>query len=75
MPELIEMQDNEANGQWNPVVGDETFELLRSNSKLVDGNRNLNEAGQRVLDETFRIMQVCGNPEVEKHFRSQRLQL
>jgi len=62
MPEVIEMQDNEPNGQWNPFVGDETNELLRSNSKLVDGNRNLNEAGQRVLDETFRIMQVCGNP-------------
>lgn len=62
MPEIIEMQDNVHNGQWNPFVGDETMELLRSNSKLVDSNRNLNEAGQRVLDETFRIMQVCGNP-------------
>jgi len=62
MPEIIEMQDNVQNGQWNPFVGDETMELLRSNSKLVDSNRNLNEAGQRVLDETFRIMQVCGNP-------------
>lgn len=62
MPEIIEMQVNEQNGQWNPFVGDETMELLRSNSKLVDSNRNLKEAGQRVLDETFRIMQVCGNP-------------
>lgn len=62
MPEIIEMQDNEQNGRWNPFVGDETMELLRSNSKLVDSNRNLNEAGQRVLDETFLIMQVCGNP-------------
>lgn len=62
MPEIIEMQDNVQNGQWNPFVGDETMELLCSNSKLVDSNRNLNEAGQRVLDETFRIMQVCGNP-------------
>lgn len=62
MPEIIEMQDNEQNGQWNPFVGDETMVLLRSNSKLVDSNRNLNEAGQRVLDETFRIMQVCGSP-------------
>jgi hypothetical protein len=62
MPEIIEMQDNEQNGRWNPFGGDETMELLCSNSKLVDSNRNLNEAGQRVLDETFRIMQVCGNP-------------
>jgi Z1 domain len=62
MPEVIEIQGSEANGQWNPVVGDETFELLRNNPKFVDGNRNLNVAGNRVLDETYRIMQVCGNP-------------
>jgi hypothetical protein len=61
MPEVIEIQNLE-NGQWNPVVGDETLELLRSNSKLVDAGSNLNEAGNRVLDETYRIMQVCGNP-------------
>jgi hypothetical protein len=70
MPEVIEIQDNANNGQWTPVVGDETFELLRSNSKLVDGNRNLNEAGQRVLDETFRIMQVCGNSESEANIET-----
>jgi len=62
MPEVIEIQGIEANGQWNPVVGDETFELLRNNPKFVDGNGNLNVAGNRVLDETYRIMQVCGNP-------------
>jgi len=62
MPELIEIQDNLMDGQWNPVVGDETLELLRNNPKLVDATRNLNVAGNRVLDETYRIMQVCGNP-------------
>jgi hypothetical protein len=62
MTEVIEIQDNAANGHWNPFVGDETNELLRSNIKLTDGNGNLNAAGQRVLDETYRIMQVCGNP-------------
>lgn len=64
MPEVIEIQNNAANEQWNPFVGDETNELLRSNSRLVNGNRNLNEAGERVLDETYRIMQVCGNPNI-----------
>ena len=58
MTEVIEIQDNAANGHWNPFVGDETNELLRSNIKLIDGNGNLNVAGQRVLDETYRIMQV-----------------
>lgn len=62
MPELIEIQDTSSADQWNPFVGDETNELLRGNPKLVDENRNLNAAGQRVLDETYRIMQVCGNP-------------
>lgn len=67
MPEVIEIQDNVPNGQWNPFVGEETNELLRSNSKLVGANRNLNAAGERVLDETYRIMQVCGNPNNPTH--------
>jgi Z1 domain len=62
MTEVIEVQENAGNGQWNPFVGEETTELLRSNSRFVDGNGNLNISGQRVLDETYRIMQVCGNP-------------
>ncbi|MEI7812121.1 MAG: Z1 domain-containing protein [Ignavibacteria bacterium] len=63
MPELIEIQNKTDNPNWNPFVGDETFGLLRSNSKLADGG-GLNETGRRVLDETLRIMQVCGNPVV-----------
>lgn len=61
MPEVIEIQNNAQTQNWIPFVGDETNGLLRSNSKLVEGGQ-LNEAGQRVLDETYRIMQVCGNP-------------
>lgn len=64
MTEVIEVQESAGDGRWNPFVGGETTELLRSNSKFVDGSGNLNEAGQRVLDEAYRIMQVCGNPEV-----------
>lgn len=62
MTELIEIQDAD-NLNWNPFVGEETLGLLRSNSKLAD-NGNLNDAGNRVLNETLRIMQVCGNPRV-----------
>jgi hypothetical protein len=63
MPEIIEIQNNVDNANWIPFVGDETSGLLRSNSKLVEAGL-LNEAGQRVLDETYRIMQVCGNPQI-----------
>ncbi|MFA6597072.1 MAG: Z1 domain-containing protein [Ignavibacteriaceae bacterium] len=64
MTEVIEIQNNINNGNWIPFVGDETNELLRSNSKLVDVNRNLNIAGQRVRDEAYRIMKLCGNPNI-----------
>lgn len=60
MTEVIEIQ-NEADQNWNPFVGEETLGLLRGNSKLTE-NGNLNDAGNRVLNETLRIMQVCGNP-------------
>lgn len=62
MTEIIEAQGNAGGGRWNPSVGDETNDLLRSNSRFVDDNGNLNQAGQRVLDEAYRIMQVCGDP-------------
>jgi hypothetical protein len=61
MPEVIEIQNNAENENWNPFVGDETNELLRSKG-FANPDRTLNENGARVLDETYRIMQVCGNP-------------
>jgi hypothetical protein len=62
MPEIIELQNTRVDGRWDPNVGEETLGLLRGNSKLVDTNGNLNDSGQRVLQETLRIMQMCGNP-------------
>jgi hypothetical protein len=62
MIEIIEIQNNNAaNGEWQPFVGDETNELLRSKG-FTNADRTLNENGERILDETYRIMQVCGNP-------------
>lgn len=61
MTEVIEVQNNPNNANWNPFVGDETSELLRSKG-FANPDRTLNENGVRVLDETYRIMQVCGNP-------------
>lgn len=61
MSEKIEIQSNNENGNWNPFVGEETNELLRSKG-FANPDRTLSENGIRVLDETYRIMQVCGNP-------------
>ena len=61
MTEIIEIQNNNTNGEWQPFVGDETIELLRSKG-FTNPDKTLNESGERVLNETYRIMQVCGNP-------------
>lgn len=64
MAEVIEIQSNADNENWIPFVGDETNELLRSKG-FANADRTLNANGQRILDETYRIMQVCGNPNIE----------
>ncbi len=61
MTEIIEIQDNILSGQWHPFVGDETTELLKSKG-FSNSSGSLDESGERILDETHRIMQVCGNP-------------
>jgi hypothetical protein len=61
MTEIIEIQNSNANGEWQPFVGDETIELLRSKG-FANADKTLNENGERILNETYRIMQVCGNP-------------
>lgn len=55
--ELIEIQ----NQNWQPFVGEETNDLLRSKG-FTSQDVTLTEGGERILDETYRIMQVCGNP-------------
>lgn len=61
MQEIIEIQDDANNGQWTPFVGDEISDLLRSKG-FANSNGALTETGQRILDETIRIMESCGNP-------------
>lgn len=61
MAEIIEIQSSDNNSEWTPFVGDETTGLLRSKG-FANADGNLNEGGQRVLDEAYRIMQVCGDP-------------
>ncbi|NDV66102.1 Z1 domain-containing protein [Bacteroides sp. 224] len=61
MAEIIEIQNSDNNSEWTPFVGDETTGLLRSKG-FANTDGSLNEGGQRVLDEAYRIMQVCGDP-------------
>lgn len=66
MTEIIEILKQNLTGDWQPFVGEETLELLRSKGfSNADGNLNLN--GATVLDETYRIMQACGNPNNETY--------
>ncbi|MEQ8416189.1 MAG: Z1 domain-containing protein [Imperialibacter sp.] len=61
MTEIIEIHNQESNGDWQPFVGEETNDLLRSKG-FTSQDGTLTEGGERILDETYRIMQVCGNP-------------
>lgn len=61
MTEVIEIQNNNEHSEWQPFVGDETIELLRSKG-FTNSDRTPNANGERILNETYRIMQVCGNP-------------
>lgn len=63
MAEIIEVQTADDGIHWNPFIGEETLGLLRGNSKLTE-NGNLNDAGERVLNEAHRIMSACGNPAI-----------
>lgn len=64
MAERIEIQNKTGSQEWLPFVGDETFELLRSKG-FTNPDRNLNDSGEKILEETYRIMKVCGNPNSE----------
>ncbi|MBS1636473.1 MAG: alpha-1,4 polygalactosaminidase [Bacteroidetes bacterium] len=61
MTEVIEVQNTNSEQSWTPFVGEETTGLLRSKG-FANAEGIFNEPGQRILDETYRIMQVCGNP-------------
>ena len=62
MSETIEIQEQSTNGEWQPFVGEETMQLLRANG-FANSDGALNNSGNRVLDETYRIMQACGSPD------------
>lgn len=61
MAELIEIQNNADENQWNPFVGEETNDLLRSKG-FANPDGTLNATGEMIQDKTYQVMQACGNP-------------
>jgi len=61
MAEIVEItSENSSIGSWSPNIGNETLDLLRYKGFYSDGT--ITEEGQRILNETTRIMETCCNP-------------
>lgn len=52
---------NAPSGKWTPYQGDEIEALIRYKG-FTDQTGNISEPGEKVIGETFRIMEMCGNP-------------
>ena len=52
------------NGQWMPIVGDETLALLQHKGFASPGG-DLTLAGQQVLEEALRILGACISPQAD----------
>lgn len=63
MSERIEVLGslNENNSKWNPFQGEEIDGLL-SHKGFTEGTGRINVAGAKIVDETFRILEMCLNP-------------
>src|SRR5688500_18205971 len=60
MTEIIRVRPT-TDGPWHPVIGDEVNGLL-IHKGFSNPTTGLSESGERILDETCRIMAKCGNP-------------
>jgi hypothetical protein len=61
--DIIEVNNgqNSTNGKWAPFQGDEIESLIKF-KKFVDETGNISDAGEKVISETFRIVEMCGDP-------------
>lgn len=68
MTQATGMQDsgNLKNSKWKPQQGNELQGLLRYKG-FTDNEGKINDTGERVIEETFRILEMCGNPNEEQH--------
>jgi hypothetical protein len=63
MPETIEITGSQSNNnsKWQPFQGEEIDALIKHKG-FVDGTGKVNEVGEQIVDETYRILEMCGNP-------------
>ena len=63
MAETIEITgaSNTNNAKWQPYQGEEIDGLIKFKG-FADARGKINSTGERIIDETFRIMEMCGNP-------------
>lgn len=63
MAETIEITgaSNPNNSKWQPYQGEEITALIKHKG-FVDSTGNINPTGERVIDETFKILEMCGDP-------------
>ena len=63
MAEIIEITGSAIpnNSKWQPYQGEE-IEALLKHKGFTDNTGNINATGDRVIDETFKILEMCGNP-------------
>jgi len=64
MSETIEItgnQENNNNAKWKPFVGTEVDKLIKYKG-FTDSQDKINNAGEKIIDETHQILEMCGNP-------------
>ena len=63
MPETIEITGSQNNNssKWNPYRGEEIDALIRHKG-FVDSSGIINEDGENIIDSTYRILEMCGDP-------------
>lgn len=66
MAETIEITGarNTNNVKWQPYQGEEIDGLIKFKG-FADATGKINSTGERIIDETFRIMEMCGNPNAQ----------
>jgi hypothetical protein len=63
MAETIEItgSSSDNNAKWKPFQGEEIDSLIKYKG-FVDEGGKISSAGERVVDETYRILEMCGDP-------------
>ena len=64
MSEQIEItgnQENNNNAKWQPFVGTETEKLIEYKG-FVNSQGKIDDSGDKIIDETYRILEMCSNP-------------